>query len=431
MFNDERINSTCGAIYRRGILLAVLYTALFGGARILLTGGFRLSRFLTEAAILAAGGIILLIGLIRWGFARDERAVFEKHNYYLTAGKVFVVAALAGYAVSIPLRMEVSNDYPVNELILHLETLGCVYFFFAFKRNSVSFNYTFIDEPNGGYYRRVLINIAKLAGILLVPFLGAAMLDLMMHQSFPNFLVILAGYAASVVELGLDYLLLSALEKMNYDEESPRGLKKGTIAAMILAISAEGVSALLAVAQGYVLRFSLTSDIGKHMNTITTAAFRWVFPCIIITALSLAFLMEQTLHSKWIRRGVGGVLILQALDLALVPVRSVILLTLDRHHTPVNQLIPLYGNIMNAYSALLWLLTLACTCLIIHGLIRDRGVTPLLWLSVAAIVFCYALGIFLGSQSLYLLRAVIVEVIGTVLVAVCQLLIIQKTWKTD
>ena len=407
MFNDERINSTCGAIYRRGILLAVLYTALFGGARILLTGGFRLSRFLTEAAILAAGGIILLIGLIRWGFARDERAVFEKHNYYLTAGKVFVVAALAGYAVSIPLRMEVSNDYPVNELILHLETLGCVYFFFAFKRNSVSFNYTFIDEPNGGYYRRVLINIAKLAGILLVPFWGAAMLDLMMHQSFPNFLVILAGYAASVVELGLDYLLLSALEKMNYDEESPKGLKQGTRVAWVLVCIAVGITAALQIGQMVCLRFPMT-EVGRVMMAFSTALNRWSYPTIIITALALCFLLEENLHSKWVRAGIGGYLAVQAADLALRSSRSAIVMFLERTHEDDYTVMAGFMDVLSVWAFAVWLVSLVFTCLWVYGMVRDGRARPVLWATVILVAVSYLGGILLQAVGTGILYAAVV-----------------------
>ena len=39
MFDDERINYESGRIYRRGILLAVLYTVLFTVSRLLLTWG--------------------------------------------------------------------------------------------------------------------------------------------------------------------------------------------------------------------------------------------------------------------------------------------------------------------------------------------------------------------------------------------------------
>lgn len=425
MFCDERINQACGKIYSRGILLAVLYTALFAAARVLLTGGLRLSHFLTELAILATGVIILLVGLIRWGFARDERRIFEKHNYYLAAGKIFVVAALAGYAVSIPLRLRVGNDYPVNELILHLETLGCVYFFYAFKRESVNFNYTFIDGTNGSYYRRVFLNIAKLAGILFIPFLAAGIMDLAIHQSPGYFLNILVSYVTSVVGLGLDYLLLSVLEKLNYDEESPRALKKGTTVALYLAIGAEAMSALLTVAQGFLLRFSLVSDMGKLMQTITTVIVRWAYPCIIITALGLCFLLEQTRRSRWIRVGIGGLLILQTVDLALTPVKSVLMLTMERLHTSDNQLLPLYADVMNVWSFLLWLGILGFTCVVIHGLVRDFRAPRLLWLTVALIPLCYGLGIFFVSQGMYMARALAVNA-GGVLVSLWQLVLLQR-----
>ena len=129
-FDDERINYESGRIYQWGILWAVLYTVVFALSRLLFLGnaeGVSLSLFISEIAVIASGAVILLIGLIRWGLGRDERRVAEKHRYYLTAGKVFLITAVAGYALSIPLRSHSGlNDYATNELLMQLEVLGCV-----------------------------------------------------------------------------------------------------------------------------------------------------------------------------------------------------------------------------------------------------------------------------------------------------------------
>ncbi|MBQ9150639.1 MAG: hypothetical protein IJX72_00180 [Clostridia bacterium] len=428
MFNDERINQTCGRIYQRGILFAVLYTALFTVTRILFTGGFGgLNHYLTEAAILLFGVGILLIGLIRWGFSRDERAAFERHTYYLTAGKVFIIAALAGYAISIPLRARVSNDYPVNELILHLETLGSVYFFYAFKRHEVSFNYTFIQEQGWHYYCHVLLNIGKLALILLAPFAMAAMLDLALHHSFLMYLAILTGYVFSVIGLGLAYFLLSLLEKLNYDEESAKSFKKGTLVAWILALTADGITVLLTVIQAVVVeqpQLMGNVPMGTVLAIFSTAINRWSYPCIIITALALCLLMEQVIHSRWVCRGVCGLLSVQAVDLVSRNLRSAVVAFAERYlddYVAVREI----TDFLSTWSALVWILSLIFTCLWIYGLIRDCGASKLLWLTVGMVVLCQALGIFFGSQSMTVASAVAVSG-GELIAAVIRLVMLAK-----
>ncbi len=408
MFRDERIEQACGNIYSRGILLAVLYTLLFWAARVITFGVYYLPMFLTEAVIVLTGAGIWLVGLVRWGFSREERANFERHTYYLTAGKVFVVAALVGYAISIPLRARVTEDYAVNELILHLETLGCVYFFYAFKRRRVSFNYTFIDDPSGGYYRRVFLNIAKLAGILLVPFSMAAMLDLVLHRSFVFFLAILLSYVTSVVGFGLDYLLFSVLEKMNYDEETPKSLKKGTIVAFILALGAELVTVALTITEAVVLKFPLT-EVGRVLAAFSAAIVRWSYPSLIITALALCFLMEQVWHSKRVRIGVCGYLTVQAIDLALRPVRTAIIVVLERRYF---DLIRQYTDFLTLWFALVWLLCLIFSCVMLHGLIRDCGASRHLWWTAAITVACQAAGLFFVSQNMTVVNAIAVGLGG-------------------
>ena len=430
MFNDERINRICGGIYRTGILLAVLYTVLFGVCRALIVG-FRISLYLTEICIILTGGIILTVGLIRWGFARDERADYERHRYYLTAGKVFVVMALLGYAISIPLRIRQADDYPVNELILHLLILGCVYFFYTFKRHQVSFNYTFIDESAAAYYIRVLLNTAKLAGILLLPFGLAALLDLMLYGSFIHFLAILWGYVASVLGLGTDYFLLSALEKCNVEPDTSERMsdwdsseesenkptvaapaRKGTILALFLLVAVQAVSLILRVVYWILLEHPLTT-IGQTVAAFSLAMQRCSDVYLVLAALAFGFLMEYHLISKRIRAGICGILAVRAVDLILRVVKTAMIYTLERlWNDPM--VIRIYTECLTYLSFVLWLLIVIFTCVLIRGLTRDLGVSRALWLTVGVEVVCLAVGLFWISQNQSVMQALTVGAGGLV-----------------
>ena len=434
MFDDERINYESGRIYQWGILWAVLYTAVFALSRLLFLGnteGVSVSLFIAEITVIGFGAVILLVGLIRWGLGRDERRVAEKHRYYLTAGKVFLIAAVAGYALSIPLRSQSElNDYPINELLMQLEVLGCVYFFFAFKRRMISFNYTFIHETGWGYYGRVLRNIGKLALYALIPFGAAAVLDLLTHMSTVYFNAIGIAYALTAYDLGVGYFLLSLLEKLNYDEEAPKNLKRGTFIALIVAIGKQVDVFLCQILAAWVAQYGMTQELptgvtfGELLAKASTDAREAAYPALVAAALALCFLMEQTHHSRRVRIGVCGYLTVQAVDLVLTVLRSAVMVALEQY-TEDPAAIRLFGNLTTYWSFAVWLVSLAFTCLWISGLIRDCGANKLLWLTVGLVVVCQAVGIFFGSQSMNL--ALTLTVGGGALLAMVGRLIILKT----
>ena len=430
-FDDERINYESGRIYQWGILWAVLYTAVFALSRLLFLGnteGVTLSLFIAEITVIGFGAVILLVGLIRWGLGRDERRVAEKHRYYLTAGKVFLIAAVAGYALSIPLRSQSGlNDYPINELLMQLEVLGCVYFFFAFKRRMISFNYTFIHESGWGYYGHVLRNIGKLALYALIPFGAAAVLDLLTHMSTVYFNAIGIAYALTVYDLGVGYFLLSLLEKLNYDEESPKNLKRGTFIALIVAIGKQVYVFLCQILAAWVAQYGMTQELpagvtfGELLATFSSAAREASYPALVATALALCFLMEQTHHSRRVRVGVCGYLTVQAVDLVLAVLRNAVII----HYAQSPHMAQTFAEYTTYWSFAVWLVSLAFTCLWISGLIRDCGASKLLWLTVGLVVVCQAVGIFFGSQSMNL--ALTLTVGGGGLLAMVGRLIILKT----
>lgn len=430
-FYDERINYESGRIYQWGILWAVLYTAVFALSRLLVLGnaeGVTLALFISEITVIGFGAVILLVGLIRWGLGRDERRVAEKHRYYLTAGKVFLIAAVAGYALSIPLRSQSElNDYPINELLMQLEVLGCVYFFFAFKRRQISFNYTFIHESGWGYYGRVLRNIGKLALYALIPFGAAAVLDLLTHMSTLYFNAIGIAYALTVYDLGVGYFLLSLLEKLNYDEESPKNLKRGTFIALIVAIGKQAEVFLCQILVAWVAQYGMTQELptgvtfGELLAEASTAVREASYPALVAAALALCFLMEQTHHSRRVRVGVCGYLTVQAVDLVLAVLRNAVII----HYAQSPHMAQTFAEYTAYWSFAVWLVSLAFTCLWISGLIRDCGASKLLWLTVGLVVVCQAVGIFFGSQSMNL--ALTLTVGGGALLAMVGRLIILKT----
>lgn len=417
-FDDERINYESGRIYQWGILWAVLYTVVFALSRLLFLGnteGVSLSLFISEIAVIASGTIILFIGLIRWGFGRDERRVAEKHRYYLTAGKVFLITAVAGYALSIPLRSHSGlNDYATNELLMQLEVLGCVYFFFAFKRRMISFNYTFIHETGWGYYGHVLRNIGRLALYALIPFGVASALDFFSHMSAVYFFAIGTAYALTAFDLGLCYFLLSLTEKLNYDAETSRRLKNGTLIASIIALAKLGevvICRLLAAA--VVAWYPMSQPVGdvtygEALAAMQTAANDALSPALVATALALCLLMEQEGCDKRVRRGVGGILAVQATDFALNTLQTAVVVFLERisdDPTTVRRV----TDVLSVWSALVWLATLGFVCLLVYGLVRRSGVSRALWIPVGAVAVCQTVAIFFGTQSMCVARALAAE----------------------
>ena len=97
MFYDERINAELGKIYRKGILIATLIGLFYGAFHILYLSfaeQLAIKYLFTELFIVVGGILILLIGAVRFLKAKDERIAFQKHSYYLKAGKIFLVLAL-------------------------------------------------------------------------------------------------------------------------------------------------------------------------------------------------------------------------------------------------------------------------------------------------------------------------------------------------
>ncbi len=239
MFHDERIEQESGRIFRRFILIATLITAIYSILRampLLIYGDFHPTHFVTELFILCSGAILLTVGAIRFAGKKDERILAEMHAYFLRAGKIFLVATLTGYAFAVTFAGERSTiDVPPNHLILILEFIAVLYFFYAFKSREIPFNYSFIAEER--YYTRVLCHIGKLALVLLLPFGLSAFLSVLVYQSFSYALAVLFSYLWSVLGLGIGYFLISVMEKLNDKDESARLVKAGTLIAAILFFS--------------------------------------------------------------------------------------------------------------------------------------------------------------------------------------------------
>ena len=270
----------------------------------------------------------------------------------------------------------------------------------------------------------------KLALYALIPFGAAAVLDLLTHMSTVYFNAIGIAYALTVYDLGVGYFLLSLLEKLNYDEESPKNLKRGTFIALIVAIGKQVDVFLCQILAAWVAQYGMTQELptgvtfGELLAEATTDAREAAYPALVAAALALCFLMEQTHHSRRVRIGVCGYLTVQAVDLVLTVLRSAVMVALEQY-TEDPAAIRLFGNLTTYWSFAVWLVSLAFTCLWISGLIRDCGASKLLWLTVGLVVACQAVGIYFGSQSMNL--ATTLTVGGGALLAMVGRLVILKT----
>lgn len=405
MFNDERINAECGRIYPRGILLAVLETLVYVAMRsvtLAIRGSLTTVVTYTETVILLVGIGILVIGAVRFGRGGDERVEFERHAYYLKAGRAFVVAALSAYILTIPFTTRSMLGMQAhNHLLILLEVLGCLYLFYAFKARDISFNYSFIDECVGHYYVRVLIIIGKLWLWLLPMFVLAATWEAVLHRSWVGALAILFAYVSSAAGLSMWYFFVSLVEKLSYDSPQDGRPAKGARVAVLVCLWAELLAGVLQCVYAYI-----ATHLGTAMNTGVTLA-------------SVSLAKNQVVYLRAVLLGIAICQILPQLRrgtrlVAICRVDMLLLLALSSAWTTLSPLLysafseqllrtvavdvaPVMAVIVAAARLALWVLS-------VYAMTRDAGLPRALWAIPAAQLAMELVGWFLNSQSLLMVE---------------------------
>jgi len=400
-FYDERINSECGRIYRRGMIYATLVTLIYGILRAVVLYSNRhleFSYFYTELAIVVCGVIILAAGTLKFFGESDERVEALKHSYYLRAAKIFLVVALAGYAVSIPFSLHHSFvDVPTNQLILILEVLGTVYLFYAFKSKNINFNYSFIHEERGEYYLRVFKNIGKLSATLFVAFFFSAMLDLGINRSFVSFFGILEGYLDSCVGLGLEYLLISWIEKASYDEDESEKLKKGTRIAFFFCLGVQIIASVVNIIYVKFATGNLSDYGGKAGEILASFSYKKLHLSYLLTALLAVFfchLLTQTVNERLCRAAIRGRLWIMGISTASGTFLRLAVMLLSEDMKRI------YAEYSNIFSELLTVINIVLIGLLAAGLVKRYRASRVVWLCPAAQTAGFLVGTFMTNQNM-------------------------------
>lgn len=380
MFYDERINAECGKIYRRGIICAVLFSVFYALVRMLVTE-FSAKNYMAELFVSVCGIVILLIGLVRFYGGADERQESEKHAFYLNAGKFMIIAAISGYALTLPF-VRGRNDFPVNHFILVLEMLGYMYFFYSFKSREINFNYTFIAEDKKTYYTNVCKNIGKLAAVLLLPFVIAAFLDYSVNGSFLRFWSVLNGYLFSVLGLGLEYLFISWVEKLSYEDESERLIKKGTLVAFLFWFALILMSEAISLYQVYVLEYihemqDIIGNIGEFVSELSYRQMYFSFAITAFSAVVLCHVMAAVPDMSKVKKSVRAYLILKVIAFLYslfvnVPFRYIDALEIQTRN--------LVMDIHSTINFILFLLTALALSMGAHALWKEKKMPRVLML---------------------------------------------------
>ena len=425
MFYDERINHECGKIYRWGICGATMITALYGvfrGMHLHSIGHLYMAYLLTELSIVVCGVIILLVGVFRFGGQRDERNVYEKHQFYLGAAKVFLVTGLAGYAVSVPISWSRPvDDLPVNFLIIFLEVIGAIYLFYSFKTREINFNYTVIGEDKKTYYSHVHKNMGKLSGILFIAFLFASTLGIMLHGSVLQFIGIWLAYLWSCVGLSLEYLFISWIEKRSYDEETPSGLKKAIVIAGIAML----ISRLMVVGVNLWYVVVATGDLqaypaaGAYLARISYARLGVGYYFSVLAALALSHFMTQTRAGKKSSRAVRGVIIMSVVSLLMDLGQRLFVMVASE------AVMQWYAEHVNYLTFGIFIINFILICKAIKGLIDEFQAMRILWILPVARILAFAFRLFFVSQSLQVIAVAVEEVMILMSIA-CGLWMLRK-----
>lgn len=334
MFYDERIENERGRISRNALIFAVVVSLVAWVVHTYSMWGFDEIKMLLwisvmEPAVVLVGGLILAIGgFIGMVNRKDERVVFLQNHFFARALPVALLIIFGVYAVFLPINVII--EFPINTNIMGFdftlnETLFILslYFIYEFKKSSIYFNYSVIDDRH--YYKRVFQRIGKFALIVLAYFAVSFLITFFFVLAFRvqgtevivYLFKIILKYLLSFLFASLVYLLWSYLEKESYIREN------GTpLSSLVLFAVAVGINALYPVLSLIIESMGMSqSDTLIEINKISFIP-EYIGFCLFVFYMYFYYEYRKQMNNPLIERAVSLLWIMRAFNFGVSQVQS-------------------------------------------------------------------------------------------------------------
>lgn len=398
MFNDERITIESGKIFKKANIITIIISMIFLIARmcvyIVHKDNISFGIFSTELCAIITATVILLYGEFAFrSEVKDERAITDKYRFYSKHGKTLLIWILVGYAISMidSFRRSLS-DVPPNHIIFVFQTLGVVYFYYVFKKNQININYTFIENDKKTYYKHVWKLIGYLSLIIIAVYMSCGMISLLIYQSWEYLLAFMFAAITSILGLGLQYLLLSFLEKKDYDNDK----NKVSISFLISGLIVAGTYLITAICSGvtvYVANNGLVSQLGSYIAYATQLKNNIAFITTTYLGVSLSYLLAYCVKNKAVNKMIFVYFVMLYVTTLSSLVFNIPLHFIKSENEVIYYQTMLYVNTVLSFSFVI------IFGLIVYFLIKEKRYNKKIIIIPIIEFICFFVGIYLSTQG--------------------------------
>ena len=399
MFNDERISLQIGKIYKKANFIVILIASIFFIARamfyLLETGSLPISLFSTEIVSILVAVIILLFGEINfYNKEKDEMIIYKKYSFYSQAGKYLLIAIIFGYALSmINSFRRIGFDFPPNTIIFVYQIIGLIYFYFQFKKNNININYSFINNDNKSYYLNILKRILYLAITILIIYFVCGFISVISYSNISYLITFVVAAIYSIIGLGFEYLFLSFLEKLEYDNQSSC-LKISYLISGIILILLFLCLSFVNLAISYISYEGGISNLGSVISILNNSSTNIEYLIYCFIGLTMSFIVSYSYKNKLTTSSIRAYLLFIIITLLWNLTNSVIVIYISN-----NDFIIDYLNITNIIKIVLNIVNILLFTLILYALIKEKGFSKKLYIIPITEIIIYVITIFLNTQN--------------------------------
>lgn len=399
MFNDERITIKSGEIFKIANILAIIISVLFLLSRICIyivhNDSISFGIFSTEFCTIFSATFILLYGELAFrSDVKDERCITDKYMFYSKHGKTLLIWILVGYAISMIDSFKRSpSDIAPNYIIFVFQALGVVYFYYMLKKNQININYTFIDNDKKTYYKQVWKLIGYLSLIIICIYMSCGLISMVIYQSWEYMLAFIIASVQSIIGLGLQYLLFSFMEKIDYDNENNKIKPAFLISGLIVSVSYL-ITAICSGVVSYVANNGLVSQLGSYIAYATQLINNIKFISTIYLGISLSYLLSYCSNSKLINK-----IIIIFFSMLYVSTLSSIVFNTPIHFISNEEVLVKYYQIMLYVNSGITLSFVIIFAFLVYFVIKEKGYNKLLMLIPIVEIISFFIGIYLSTQG--------------------------------